>query len=137
MLAGVVALGSFAALAPRRLGQLIAGYVIAVIGLVGLVLLRGEGHPSTTPEWVCTVSHLALGAGPLVLMLAMLRKSALGAARTALAGLAVGATGAMLGELACEQSFAHVAVWHLAAWIGLGVIALLVARRLVPRSFAP
>lgn len=137
LLAGVVAVSSFAALAPRRPGQLIIGYVIAAIGLVGLVLLRGEGHPSETPAWVCTVSHAALGAGPLGLMLAMLRKSALGAARTALAGLAVGATGAMLGELSCEQGFAHVAVWHLGAWIGLAVIALLIGRRLVPRSFAP
>lgn len=137
LLAGVVAICSFAALAPRRPGQLIIGYVIAAIGLVGIVLLRGEGHPSTTPAWVCTVSHMALGAGPLVVMLAMLRKSALGAARTALAGLAVGATGAMLGELSCEQGFAHVAVWHLGAWAGLAVVAMLVARRLVPRSFAP
>jgi hypothetical protein len=101
------------------------------------VLLRGEGHPSTTPEWVCTVSHLGLGAGPLGLMLAMLRKSALSAARTALAGLAVGATGAMLGELACEQSWVHVATFHLSAWLGLAVVAMLVARRLAPRSFAP
>lgn len=137
LLAGVVAVCSFTALAPRRPGQLIVGYVIAALGLVGLVLLRGEGNPSSTPAWVCTVSHMALGAGPLVLMLAMLRKSALGAARTALAGLAVGATGAMLGELSCEQGFAHVAVWHLGAWAGLAVIAMLVARRLVPRSFAP
>ena len=137
LLSGVIAVCSFTALAPRRPGQLIAGYAVAAIGLLALVLLRGEGHPSTTAAWVCTLSHAALGAGPLVLMLSLLRKSALGTARTALAGLAVGATGAMLGELSCEQGWAHVAVWHLGAWVGLAVVALAVSRRLVPRSYAP
>jgi hypothetical protein len=137
MLAGVVAVAGFAALAPRNRTQLLVGYLVAAVGLIGLVLLRGEGHPSTTAPWVCTVSHAAFGAGPLVLMLSLLRKSALGAARTALAGLAIGATGAMLGELSCEQGWAHVAVWHLGAWLGLAAASLLVSRRLVPRSYAP
>ncbi len=128
---------AFAALAPRRPGQLLAGFGVAGVGLLGLVLVRGEGHISETAPWVCTLSHLGLGAGPMVLALTVLKKSAIQPARAALLGLGVGATGAMLGELACEQSWAHVAVWHLAAWGGLAVIASVVSRRLVPRSFAP
>ncbi len=128
---------AFAALAPRRPGQLLAGFGVAGAGLLGLVLVRGGGHISETAPWVCTLSHLGLGAGPMVLALTVLKKSAIHPARAALLGLGVGATGAMLGELACEQSWAHVAVWHLAAWGGLAAIASVVSRRLVPRSFAP
>ncbi len=128
---------AFAALAPRRPGQLLVGFGVAAVGLLGLVLVRGEGHASATAPWVCTLSHLGLGAGPMVLALMMLKKSAIHPARAAVLGLGVGATGAMLGELACEQSWAHVAVWHLAAWAGLAAIASVVSRRLVPRSFAP
>ena len=128
---------AFASLAPRRPGQLLGGFVVAVVGLVGLVMVRGEGHVSAAAPWVCTVSHLALGVGPLVLALALLRKSALSPARAALTGLGVGTTGAMLGELACGQSWAHVAVWHLSAWVGLAMVAMVASRRLVPRSFAP
>lgn len=139
-LSGLLVVGAFcafAALAPRRPGQLLAGFAVAAVGLVGLVWVRGEGHASTMAPWVCTVSHLGLGAGPMILALAVLKKSAIHPARAALLGLGVGATGAMLGELACEQSWAHVAVWHLGAWAGLAAIASVVSRRLVPRSFAP
>lgn len=139
-LSGLLFVGAFcafAALAPRRPGQLLAGFAVAAVGLVGLVLVRGEGHVSALAPWVCTVSHLGLSAGPMILALAVLKKSAIDPARAALLGLGVGATGAMLGELACEQSWAHVAVWHLGAWAGLAAIASVVSRRLVPGSYAP
>lgn len=128
---------AFAALAPRRRTRLVAGFLVAAVGLVGLVLVRGAGVVSTAAPWVCTLSHLSVGAAPLVLALTLLRKSAMGPVRAALAGIAVGTTGAMLGELACEQGWAHVAVWHLGAWVGLVLVAMAVSSRLVPRSFAP
>lgn len=139
-LAALFAVGAFcafAAISPRRRGRVLAGFGVAAAGFAGLVAVRGAGVASTAAPWVCTLSHLSMGAAPLVVALLLLRKSALSPARAALGGLAVGSTGAMLGELACEQSWAHVAVWHLGAWVGLSVIAVLVARRLVPRSFAP
>lgn len=128
---------AFAAVSPRKRGRVLAGFGAAAFGVAGLVLVRGAGVVSTAAPWVCTLSHLSIGAGPLVAALLVLRKSALSSSRAALAGLAVGSTGAMLGELACEQSWAHVAVWHLGAWLGLAVLSVVVARRLVPRSFAP
>lgn len=128
---------AFAALAPRRRGRLLAALVVAAAGFVGLVLVRGPGLASTAAPWVCTLSHLAVAGAPLVLALALLRKAAIGPARAGLAGLAVGSVGAMLGELACEQGWTHVASWHLGAWVAVGAVALLASRRLVPRSFAP
>jgi hypothetical protein len=124
-------------LAPRRRGQVLAGFVVAGAGLIGLVAMRGAGTPSSAAPWVCTLSHLSIGAAPLLLALALLRKSAIGPARAALAGLAVGTTGAMIGEIGCEQGWMHVLVWHLSAWVALAIVAGLVSRRLMPRSFAP
>lgn len=128
---------SFAAIAPRRRGRVLAGFGAAAAAVIGLVAIRGTGVVSATAPWVCTLSHLSIGAAPLVVALLLLRKAAISGPRAALVGLAVGTTGAMLGELACEQSWMHVAVWHLGAWLGLAVVSVVIARRLVPRSFAP
>lgn len=128
---------AYTALAPRRRGQLMIGFAIGLVGLVGVVLARQTHGIGTAPQWVCSASHLAVGIAPLTLALALLRKSAIDPLRAGLLGLAVGTTGAVVGELACEQSWAHVAVFHLGAWILLGVISGIVSRRLVPRSFAP
>ena len=128
---------AFAALAPRRTWLRASGFVLGLVGLVGLVLVRRSSGVGTAPEWVCTVSHLAVGAAPLAFALSMLRKSAIDPLRAALLGLAVGTTGAVVGELACERSWTHVAIWHLGAWVGLAIVAALVSRQLRPRSFAP
>lgn len=141
MLALVVigAIGVFTALAPRRRGQVLVGLLLGAAAVVAVVLVRRSegGQASAAPAWMCTISQLAVGAGPLVLALALLRKSAVTATRAALVGLAVGTTGAAIGELACNQSWEHVAVWHLAAWLGVATVAVLVSSRLRPRSFAP
>lgn len=136
----LLALGAvctFAALAPRRRGALAGGFALALVGMVGLVLARHTSTPGTAPAWVCTLSHLAVAAAPLVFGLWLLRKSAIDPLRAGLLGLAVGTTGAMLGELACEQGASHVAVWHLGPWLLLGLIAAIASSRIIPRSFAP
>jgi hypothetical protein len=89
------------------------------------------------PGWLCTVSHLGLGAGPLVFGVLVMRKAAVSPLRALLIGLAAGTTGALVGELACARSWEHVAVFHLGAWASLGLIALAVSRFVRPRSFAP
>ena len=120
---------SFAAIAPRRRGRVLAGFAAATAGIVGLVAIRGTGVVSATAPWVCTLSHLSIGAAPLVVALLLLRNAAISGPRAALAGLAVGTTGAMLGELACEQSWMHVAVWHLGAWLGLAIVSVVTRSR--------
>lgn len=119
-----------------RVGRLISlGLVAVTAGL--LVLLRGAGTPSTQPEWVCTVSHLAVGLAPATVVILLLRSMAPNRLRAVVAGLAAGTTGAFVGELACAQSAAHVAVFHLSAWAVVAVVVTVVSSRLTPRSYAP
>jgi hypothetical protein len=51
--------------------------------------------------------------------------------------LAVGTTGALLGELMCGRNASHIAVFHLASWAlaAVAVVALSYASK--RRSFAP
>lgn len=139
-IAGLLAIGAgcaFTALAPRRRSRLGVGFALAAIGMVGLVLARQTSSVSSAPAWVCTLTHFTVAVAPLLFGLSLLRKSAVDPIRAGLLGLAIGTTGAIVGELACEQSWAHVAIWHLGAWALVGAVAALAARRIVPRSFAP
>jgi hypothetical protein len=139
-IAGLLAIGAgcaFTSLAPRRRGRLLIGFALAASGMIGLVLSRQTASVNSLPAWVCTFTHFTVGLAPLGFGLSLLRKSAIDPIRAGLLGLAIGSTGAIVGELACEQSWTHVAIWHLGAWALLGAVATLVSRRLVPRSFAP
>jgi hypothetical protein len=133
----LAAVGAVAAIAPRPQALLPLGLLAGVSELVLVVATRGEGHPSSLPAWVCTAAHLGIGAVPLSLALVLLRKSAPNPLRAVVAGLAVGTVGAIAGELACEQSWQHVLLFHGAAWLGVAAGALLISRRLTPRSWAP
>jgi len=129
---------AWGALSPRGRGLRQAGVGLAMACAATLVLARGS--PSTTPSlpaWVCTVSHLAVGAAPLVVALWMLRGAAFQPLRALCAGLSVGTTGAFVGELACEQDWRHVASYHLFAWALICGVALVMSRSLKPRSYAP
>ena len=53
------------------------------------------------------------------------------------AGLAVGATGALVGELACGRGWQHVALYHVSAWLLVAAVSLIVGRRRSPLSYAP
>ncbi len=133
----VGALAAFAALSPFRK---LRPWGVLAAGLAAIAMVVGRGTPtavSASPDWLCTVSHLGLGALPLGLGLRLLRRSALTDARAILLGLSIGTIGALMGELACSRGWSHVLVWHLGAWAGLGVAALIVARWLRPTSFAP
>jgi hypothetical protein len=74
---------------------------------------------------------------PGVLALIALRRSAFTLLRSVVAGLAVGAAGAFVGELVCEQGALHVLLFHLPAWAFSTAAVALVSSRLAPRSFAP
>jgi hypothetical protein len=129
---------AYLAFAPRPHRKLHFGLALGAVGLVGIVLARGTtGSPPTQPEWVCTLSHVGLGAGPLILALTLLRRAAPGVLRSAVAGLAVGSVGAAVGEVGCAQSWSHVLIFHCAAWLAVAGVSVLVGRLLKPRSFAP
>jgi hypothetical protein len=105
--------------------------------MLELVLARGAGLPSATPEWVCSVSHVALGLLPLGFALWALRQCAWRWTRALAAGLGAGTAGALLGELACHRGGLHVLVHHVGAWLLIGAATVLISRRARPRTFAP
>lgn len=138
LLWGTGAVCAWGALSPRGRGLRWGGGVMAVASAAALVVARGPVLvESTLPEWVCTVSHVAVAVVPLTVALLLLRNAAFHPWRALVAGLCVGTTGAFLGELACAQGGLHVALYHLSAWALVAVAALAVSKSLQPRSFAP
>lgn len=137
-LLAAAALCAFAALAPRRPGVRLVAVSAAVSSALLLVVARsGITAVSAVPEWVCTALHLASAIVPVLVAVLMLRGVAPSPLRAAVAGLAMGTTGAMLGELACGQGLRHVAVFHLGAWALVVLACIGFSRVVVPRSYAP
>ncbi len=130
---------AWAALAPPSSGRLMFSSAMGLSGLVGLVVLRAMGvtAPSATPEWVCTLTHAGAGVAPLAVALMVLKKSAPHPLRAALAGVAVGTCGALIGEVGCAQPWQHVLGYHLSAWLALVAACAVFARRLARSSYAP
>ena len=138
LLLGTSAACAWGALSPRGRGLRRLGVVLAMTCAAVLVLARGTPHGMPTlPAWVCTASHLAVGVVPLVVALLALRSAVFEPLRALVAGLAVGTTGALLGELACERDWRHVAGYHLLAWGIVTVASLVISKSLKPRSYAP
>ncbi|RKH40669.1 DUF1109 family protein [Corallococcus sp. AB050B] len=138
MLLSTSAVCSWGALSPRGRPLRQVGVVMAGVSAVLLVLTRAAPRgPSTLPEWVCTVSHVAVALVPLVVALVALRSAAFDPLRATVAGLSVGTVGAFVGELACEQGPGHVATYHLAAWALMTLATWALSKRLKPRTYAP
>lgn len=134
---GLTALCGWAAFAPPTRSPRLVALLAAALSALGLVLARhGDAH-SAQPEWVCTASHVALGLGPLLVALGLLRNAAPSVTRSLLAGLAVGTVGAGAGELACSRGGLHVLLYHVTAWVLVAVAAALASRFTTPRSYAP
>jgi hypothetical protein len=136
-LLAVAAVGGVASQAPgaRRWTTVAIGG--ALVTMAALVVSRGAGTPSATPEWVCSVSHVALGLLPLTVGLWSLRQSAWTRRRAVATGLGAGTAGALLGELACHQGARHVLVHHVGAWLVVAIACVAISRRVRPRTFAP
>ena len=136
-LLATAAVAGFAALAPDgrrwRAAALVAGPGL----MAALVLSRGAGAPSSTPEWVCSASHVGIGLIPLAFALWGLRQSAWRWSRALAAGLGAGTAGALLGELACHRGALHILVHHVGAWIVVAAASVLLSRHARPRTFAP
>jgi hypothetical protein len=129
---------AWGALSPRGQRLRTVGIVLSAVSAAALVLARGASHVEPTlPSWVCTASHVAVGLGPLIVSLLALRSAAFRPVRALVAGLSVGTTGALVGELACAQGWVHVAGYHLTAWALIAGVELVVSRSLKSRTFAP
>jgi hypothetical protein len=129
--------GAVASQAPGARRWTIVSIGGALVTMAALVVARGAGTPSATPEWVCSASHVAVGLLPLAVGLWSLRQSAWTGRRALATGLGAGTAGALLGELACHQGARHVLVHHLGAWLLVTVACVAISRRLRPRTFAP
>jgi hypothetical protein len=115
-------------------------WTMAAVTGVALVLTRPAQalEVSSSPEWVCTLSHLAVATpAALVALLFLLPSMAFNPGRSVSAGLSVGTTGALLGELLCGHNAEHIAVFHLAAWALAALAVLAVSSQVRPRSYAP
>ena len=129
---------AWGALSPSGRRMRLGGVVLAMVSATVLVASRAEPHVEPTlPGWVCTASHFGVALVPLAVALLSLRGAAFLPLRAIVAGLAVGTTGALVGELACAQGWRHVAGYHLSAWALVAAVALVVSRTLKPRSYAP
>ena len=85
----------------------------------------------------CASCCLGLALPAAVVALWMLRGMAFNLSRAIAAGLAVGTTGALLGELMCGRDAAHIAVFHLSSWTLAAIAVAALSTRLTRRSFAP
>ena len=135
MVLGVAA--AWLAVAPGLNSGRWAAVIAAGFAMAAIVFARGAGHPGSLPQWVCTVSHLSLGLGPLVWATMMLRRMAANMVRSLVAGLAVGTVGAVTGEVGCDQGWQHVLLFHLTPWLVLTATAVLMSRRAGRWSYAP
>lgn len=136
LLVACAAACGWAAASPRARGSA-WGACAAGLGAVAVVVSHGETVPSSSPEWLCTVSHVAAALPGLVLAALVLRRTAPSWRRALVAGLGVGTTGAMFGELACAQGVRHALVFHLSAWAVVAGLAVLASRLTKARSYAP
>lgn len=132
---GLVAM--WASLRPQGLMSRLLSLGLVAVSAGVIVLVRGAGAASTQPEWVCTVSHLAVGLAPAAVVITLLRRMAPNRLRGVVAGLAAGTTGALVGELACAQSAVHVATFHLSAWAAVAVAVALISSKVRATSYAP
>ncbi|MFZ5439514.1 MAG: NrsF family protein [Myxococcota bacterium] len=138
MLLGAGALAVVAAVRPgtswtQRWASL--GAVLAAV--VSVLVLRADGHESSSPQWLCTVSHFGTELLPAAVAIFVMRSFDPGRLRATLAGAAVGLTGLFLGELACERGLVHVLLFHVPVLLVMVVLLPWLAERLGRRSFAP
>lgn len=129
--------GLLGALAPRRSRLLPVTWLLAGGGVLAALATRGTQGALTDSGLVCSVSHVAAGLLPMALVLRALRESAFDWKRTLTAGLALGVSAPLWGELVCERDLQHVLVHHLGALLLLALLVFFVSRRQERRSYAP
>jgi len=120
----------------RRLGAAVASAVVAGLA-VALARAGSSTGAGSSPDWLCSVSHLAVDVVPAGVALWLLRGGAWHPLRAVAAGLAAGTVGLLVGEIGCERGVVHVLVYHLGFWLVAAAGFLLATRRVRPRSFAP
>lgn len=125
------------ALVPGLRKAQVAALLAFVPAAAVLVLVRTQLGPSSTPEWVCTATHLSVAVVPLLIGLFALRRTAPRLLAGVALGVAAGATGAIVGELACGRDATHVLLFHVTAWGAVVAAGAALSVLIRPRSHAP
>ncbi|SEK22644.1 Protein of unknown function [Stigmatella aurantiaca] len=134
--------GAFLAVAPARRvpawGLLSAGAaavaLFQVLGGSGYAGMRGFA----SGVMGCMVTEVVLTVPPLVAALVLLCRSVFQPLRALAAGLSAAGVGLFVLHLHCaDGSAAHLALGHVAPWLLLSGVTLLVRARLPSRSYAP
>ena len=133
----VQVLGVFAAIAPGKAVLRRIAAALAIGAAIAIVAGRGGGHPSMTPAFACSTSHIAVDLVPLTLVLYSMRKFSVTLGRSLLAGVSAAATGAIAGELSCGRGWSHVLIHHVGSGAAIAIACVLLARYRQPETFAP
>jgi hypothetical protein len=136
LLVALQSLGIVAAIAPGKAALRWGAAVLATITAAAMVAGRGAGVPPGAPAIPCSAVHLAIDLIPLTVVLGSLRRFAWSLGRSALAGAAAAATGALAGELSCSRGWAHALVHHVGAGLVIVVACVLLSRMRRPETFA-
>jgi hypothetical protein len=123
--------GLWAALRPGGANWSTWSLVSWVTAAIGSALLLASRPWVSSPltGWICSVPQLLGSLMPLALVLHGLRRCPWNWRRSATAGLALGSTGVVWGEMVCERGAMHVLSHHGGVWVLLLVACLLLSRR--------
>jgi hypothetical protein len=133
--------GAFLALAPTR-RRLPWGLVaLAAVGVAAAQVLGGSGRqvkPPLAGMLGCMGSEVVLSVLPMAAALVLLCRSAFQPVRALAAGLSAAGVSLLLLHLHCaDGTVPHLLVAHVAPWLLLAGVAVLVRSRLPTRSYAP
>jgi hypothetical protein len=136
LLLALQSLGVVAAIAPGRGALRWAAAAVAALAAVAILFGRGAGTSAGAPAVPCSAVHLVIDLIPLGVVLVSLRRFSWSLGRSALAGAAAAATGAIAGQLSCSRGVGHVLIHHLGAGVAIVVVCVLLSRRRRPETFA-
>lgn len=134
-------MGALTAVMPSR-----AGRVLGLLGLAGLaavaVIVGGsgatDGRSFLAQGIPCMSVELVAAAVPTIVAVLVLSHFAYDPLRMFVGGLAAGAAGLFALHLHCPiGTVTHLALFHVAPWIGAATLAVLCRSRMRSRSFAP
>ena len=130
--------GLVAAIAPGRSRLGPVSWALAALGvLVVLARRHTAGADTALPGWICSASHLAVGLVPLTLVVRRLRDITFSFRRAFTAGLALGVSAPLWGEVACERGLSHTLIHHVGSLVLLALACLILSRTGPRRSYAP
>jgi hypothetical protein len=133
---GLAVGGSLAALAPGRAWSRWAALGMGALALA--VTFLGATASGTAGAATCAQLELFVSVLPVVVTLAAMMQFAFDPLRAAVAGAAAAAVGVGVLSIHCPNTaFAHLAMFHLAPWLAVTVLAAAIRRALPSRSLAP